>query len=380
MNGRTFLLVALLSSSAFAETKLTAAPGKGVTVTTTNPAFSLTLRGRIQVRDTVSGAKDVTNLFEIKTARIWLQGYALTPDLKYAMQLAFGPNDFEPNVPSPIFDAWIEWARWRDLQIRAGQFFVPFDRARTIREFGLQLVDRPVLVGELSLDRDIGITIGSTDLFGHGGKIAYTLGFFGGQGKNRVTPEKPGFLYTARVTFRPMGPFDDDVEGDLERSEKPHLAIGVAGAFNQETNRAKSTFGNTFTNARFHYAHAAADLVFKWHGFSLLAEALVRHRHNSPDFIDSPMSREWSRSGWGYLVQAGMMLTKHVEVAARFDDLHAFKNTDPDLLRNAGKEAGGGVNVYFNGHFLKLQTDYRALFDIYAPTVHAVRLQLDASF
>ena len=44
-------------------------------------------------------------------------------------------------------------------------------------------------------------------------------------------------------------------------------------------------------------------------------------------------------------------------------------------------EAGGGINVYLNGHFLKLQTDYAARFgEASAPTTHLVRLQLDATF
>ena len=49
--------------------------------------------------------------------------------------------------------------------------------------------------------------------------------------------------------------------------------------------------------------------------------------------------------------------------------------------QTAGRQAGGGVNVYLNGHFLKLQSDYFYIFgDELGDGTHAARIQLDASF
>ena len=39
--------------------------------------------------------------------------------------------------------------------------------------------------------------------------------------------------------------------------------------------------------------------------------------------VDGEAVREWSRSGWGYLIQAGMMLTPKLEIVARWDQLDA---------------------------------------------------------
>ena len=92
------------------------------------------------------------------------------------MQLAFGGNDFEAGSSTPLFDAYLEYTRLRDLNVKVGQFFVPFDRLRTIREFALELVDRAQPTVELSLDRDVGVSFSSQDLFGTRGVLARLLG------------------------------------------------------------------------------------------------------------------------------------------------------------------------------------------------------------
>jgi hypothetical protein len=395
------VLLAVCAVSSFAQTDAgvpAAAPpsdpvvvkiamGKGITVSK-GEALSMTVRARFQIRD-VATIQDtaVSNEFSLRTARLFIHGKVLSPKLCYFVQLALGQNDFEAGITSPVFDAFVEWTGWRDLNIKAGQFFVPFDRARTIREVALQLVDRQQVITELGMDRDLGIALSSQDLFGWGGRLSYTLGFFGGQGKNRVLPEKnPGFLYTARVAFRPMGAFDDDVEADIERSVNPHLSVGLAFAYNQNTLRAKGVIGPIYTLKGFDQLHLAADVVFKWRGFSLLAEVIMRQAnepfHDGETASGAPL-REWSRSGWGYLVQAGYMVTPNLEVAARWDQVR-FISGDPalsQLAQTQGREFGAGLNWYFNGHLAKVQADYTIRFGdgSVAPT-HMARAAIDVSF
>ncbi len=371
--------------------------GKGITITSADKKFQTTFRARIQLRETFQhdAAKDLnTNEVQVKTLRLFSSGYMFVPELKYTIQLAFGSGDFEKDSASPVFDAFVEYVKIRDLNVRVGQYFVPFDRARTVREFALQLVDRQGVVRELTLDRDVGVMFWSSDLFGLDGKLAYNLFVGGGDGRNRIAdsknaygPQKPGLIGVARAIVRPMGPFDDQQEGDLTRSAKPHLALGLASGYNLASNRDRSTTGNTFNGGTFNYFHAAADLVFKWHGFSLLTEGVLREANknqNTGKDATGAAVPEYSRSGWGYFVQAGQMVSDKVELAARWDDLHASKGTDPAFVTQvdaSGRQAGGGVNVYLDGHLLKLQTDYFFIFgDDTGKATHAGRLQLDASF
>jgi hypothetical protein len=300
--------------------------------------------------------------------------------------LAFGGNDFETGSSSPIFDAYLDYTRYRDLNIRVGQFFVPFDRARTIREVTLQLVDRQISVRELTLDRDVGIMLSSTNLFGLHELLGYSFFLGGGDGRNRFAAYAVGPITVLRLTLRPFGAFDDDQEADLTRGDRPRLALGVAGAYNYRTSRAQSTFGTTFTTGTANYTHLAADLVFKYRGFSLLAEGIWRKANK--DVLEKEthgtVTREPTRSGHGYFAQAGFLVNSQLEVTARWDQLFARTGTDPQLVllaQTQGKQLGSGMNLYLNGYAFKVQADYFYIFGS-ADGVprHQARLQLDASF
>jgi hypothetical protein len=370
-----------------APASVTAEPGKGIVVKAADGRFSFGVRGRLQLRSTFVHVGDSdTSETQIRTVRLSMAGNVLSPDIKYTIQLAFGGNDFDAGSSSPIFDAYVDYTRIRDLNIRVGQFFVPFDRARTIREFALQFVDRQLAVRELNLDRDVGVMISSSNLFGLSDLLSYQFFLGGGDGRNRFTAYAAGPITTLRLTVRPFGAFDDDQESDLTRSDKPRLAVGVAGAYNYRTSRAQSTIGTAFTTGTANYTHLAADAVFKYRGFSLLAEGLWRKANT--DVLEretnGTVTREPTRSGHGYFVQAGYLVNKELEVTARWDKLFSRGPTDPQLVqlvRTQGKQLGGGLNLYLNGHAFKVQSDYFYIFGSSGVDPrHQVRLQLDASF
>jgi hypothetical protein len=373
-----------------------AEPGRGFTLTA-GPTFSASLMARVQIRNTVFIADDdadldrdpeVTNELAIRTLRLWWRGSVLLPSVRYAVQLALGAGDFEPGNASPIFDAYVDIVELRDLSFRIGQFFVPFDRARTTREFALQSVDRAEVVRELTLDRDVGVAIYSSDFLGWGGRLAYQLGVFGGDGRNRIGGRDPGFLYVARVSVRPFGSFDDDQEGDTLRTAEPRLAIGGAFALNHQTDRPRSTTGTAYEGGiTFDQVHAAADVVFKWRGFALLSEVVYRQAttpSRQRTLEDGTSVTVFARDGWGWLLQSSIMIGPMFEIWARWEQTVAIGATDPALLTQAaqrGHGTAGGVNLYLNAHLLKVQLDWSHAFgDDFGVGPHVVRLQLDASF
>jgi len=367
---------------------VTAEPGKGIVVKAADGRYSFGVRARIQLRSSfVHFGDSDTSETQVRTVRLIVAGHVLSPDIRYTVQLAFGGNDFDTGSSSPIFDAYVDYTRFRDVNIRVGQFFVPFDRARTIREFALQFVDRQLAVRELNLDRDVGVMLSSSNLFGLSELLSYNFFLGGGDGRNRFTAYAAGPITSLRFTVRPFGAFDDDQEADLTRSDKPRLAVGVAGAYNYRTSRAQSTIGTAFTVGHVNYTHLAADAVFKYRGFSLLTEALWRKANTDVierEAANGTLTREPTRSGHGYFVQAGYMVNKELEVTARWDKLFSRGPTDPQLVqlvRTQGKQLGGGLNLYLNGHAFKVQSDYFYIFG--SPDGdprHQVRLQLDASF
>ncbi|HVZ31154.1 MAG TPA: hypothetical protein VG963_01935, partial [Polyangiaceae bacterium] len=365
-------------------------PGRGLTVTSADGNNQFNVRARVQMAASMGKTGDDTTVeAQIRTLRLYVTGNVLRPELKYLIQFAFGAGDFDKDSASPIFDAYVEYVKLRDFNVRAGQYFVPFDRARTIREFALQFVDRQSVVRELSLDRDVGLMFSSQDLFGLGGRLAYNAFVGGGDGRNRIAtsskagPQKPGVLLVGRLTLRPFGPMDDDQEADLTRGHSPRMALGVAGGYNFASDRDKSTFGNTYTLGTFDYAHAASDLVFKFRGLSLLAEILYRkaNRESHTGMVSGQMLTERSRSGYGYFVQGGQMLTRRFEVVARWEELKGTDRALKDVAKASGRTLGGGINLYVNAHFFKLQSDYFYTFgEHFQHGAHVARLQLDATF
>ncbi len=375
--------------------EITGAPGSGLTVSV-GDVFSLNVRSRIQIRYQLNippaddtGERDVQQIVNIGTARLWFSGHVYRPELTYMIQLAIAGRDYRDSATSPIFDAFVDWKIHRDFNVRAGQFFVPFDRLRTVREWALQMADRPVPVGELTLDRDTGITLYSDTFLGKESPVAWRLSAFGGGGTNLSNARPPGALLVGRLELRPLGKIDDDVEGDIERRKRPGVALGGAFAANFNTNRLRSTTGATFAGGTTDYLHAAADLVFKWRGFALQAEYLWKRASNdrilSTDEDGSPRT-EYTRSAQGSVFQASYAFDPPFEIVGRFSRLYTIGATDPKLISEVasrGQELGVGLNYYFNKHRMKLQADWITRlphdFDFEAAS-HVTHLQLDATF
>jgi hypothetical protein len=118
----------------------------------------------------------------------------------------------------------------------------------------------------------------------------------------------------------------------------------------------------------FDYFHAAGDLVIKYRGFSFFFEVLYRDsKVDNREKVDARgmAVTEWSRSAWGYFLQSGMMLGENFEAVARWGELRAVGDTDPaliEMIQDQGRELGGGLNLYLNGHRLKIQLDFFHLF------------------
>ena len=369
------------------------APGKGFSARL-GDAFSINLRARIQPRyqlhvspEDSAGARSEDQLVAINTARVWLSGHVYRPEVTWMLQLALAGRDYRDGTVSPIFDAFIDWKGHRDASLRVGQFFVPFDRLRTVREFALQLVDRPRPINELTLDRDVGVIVYSDALGAKTSPVAYRVGVFGGGGTNLVNPKRPGALLLARLELRPLGKIDDDSEGDLARRATPGLALGVGGAANRNTNRVRSTTGPTLTRGTVDYWHAAVDATFKWRGFAAQAEWVWREARDEV-VLDAGAASEYARSGSGWIAQASYVFPRPFEIVGRISRMYAKQGTDPRFLsevRALGQELAVGANYYLNGHALKLQADWivrtpRELSPSFASTDHTAQVQLDATF
>lgn len=348
--------------------------GRGLSVRAADDSASVNIRARIQTRATVVDTPHDTtaNTSEllIRRARLVLQGNADGPTFTYYVQLSFANLDNEPDLRLPLRDAYVTWSSPRGINVRIGQMKVPFSRQRVVSSSALQMVDRSIVVSELNLDRDVGVQLFAKRLLGTD-RLGYALGLFGGEGRNRLG-RRAGFLYAARLEAWPFGPFDDQVEGDLQRGGRPRLALGASAGFNQHTNRPRSTIGTPYSSGDVDYTHAAADALLKWRGVSLTVEVMYRGGRQVTD-------EAVPRSGWGAYVQGGYMLTSRAELTGRYGALTPQAATDPTF--QASHEAGAGLGYYLHGHDLKVQGDYFRVTDpVLVRPVRQARVQMQLFF
>jgi hypothetical protein len=191
----------------------------------------------------------------------------------------------------------------------------------------------------------------------------------------------------ARINWTPLGPMKYS-ESDLENSQRPKLAIGVAYVFNvvysTSTTQSPRTstlpdpsapgselqvqVGTITTSRRqdAEYHRGTIDAHIHWRGASALAEYFLESRDDkSPHvsvteslFGQPPVSttsvgpaRGVSHTH-GFNVQAGyFLIPATLEVAAR------YAVVDPAGVENRQEELRGGIGYFLFGHSLKLQAD-----------------------
>jgi len=359
--------------------------GEGLSVRSGDGRFDLMLRARMQLRASYLSAQEAASEgavegAEVRRMRLVLQGRFFSPHWRYYVQLGFSNGDTEPDLRLPVRDAVVFWTRWRDLNVRVGQGKVPFNRQRVVSSSALAMVDRSLIGLELNLDRDVGLMLSSNDLFGLGGRLGYRLGLFHGDGRNRVS-NSSGLLYIARVMLSPFGGFDEGPENDLERSARPRINLGASLAYNDNTRRARSTFGDTFSLGGFDVWSAEADVLFKWRGLSVTAEWLYR-ASTAPTLEGTGpngMPRtEHARNAWGYFVQAGYAFSAHWDTTVRWGDLRPIGANSPVARL---RELGLALGWYGQRHDFKIQADYFYLAgDTFTVGRHQARVQLQLFF
>lgn len=357
--------------------------GRGYTMSTRDGRFSLQLRGRVQLRydaehynTTGEAARSAMHAFQARRIRLLLQGAVFSPYVKYHLQFGFSPRDMQNDLPgengsirrNPLRDARLEFDRLRDFTVWVGQFKVPFSRHRMMSSAYMNMVDRSIVNGEFSLDRDIGLQVMSRDVGGLGGRLAYYAGVFMGEGRNAFDLGDFGLLYAVRVEVRPFGKFDDYYDGDLDRSPKPKLSVAGAYAYQDRAHAARGVVGDPPTDGGttdFH--HVTADMVFKIRGFALASAFHLRKGFNRKNggLLDAdmqPIATVAARSGIAWFAQASYVVPRiPLEFAARYSQIRNPYGAQSSMY--GADEVGGGVNWYFVGHDLKLQLDYFRLGD-----------------
>ena len=353
--------------------------GKGIfNLMGQDSTWSMKVGARAQILTTAAwvkgpdGLTDSQTSFSIRRARIKMDGFILSPKLVYKIELSLSNRDVagltETNqVESLILrDVVIKWNFYENFVLWAGLTKLPGNVERVISSGNLQLVNRSLLNSGFNIDRDLGIQIRHHIDFSDSFLMREKLAISQGEGRNVVLGNYGGFQYTGRLEFLPLGSFKnkgDYVGADLEREQTPKLMVGVTYDINDRAVKTRSNQGIFMQNDVGFYKTTIStlfvDAMFKYRGFSFMGEYANR---DAKDPIaknsDGTETGDVVRVGNGVNLQAGYLLRKNWEIAARYSDI----NFDQEITgRNPVDQYTLGLSKYIVGHKLKVQSDFSYL-------------------
>ncbi len=350
---------------------LSAKFGKGLTVTTANKDFSITIRGRFQSLIQLEHNKNVDKAAfgaQVRRARLKISGYVFEgKKIEYAVQIGFTHKDISAidEGKGLLLDAILKYNVHKNFSIWFGQTKLPGNREGLISSQKQQFVDRSETSG-FKLDRDFGVhlraKVGENVVF----KPVFAVSL--GEGRNISSMDVGGLAYTFKAELLPLGDFTkkgDYVGGDLSREETPKLAFAVVYDLNHNAKFSKGhRGGNEIAIADRTSIHTVfADALFKYKGISIFTEF-------SREMVDDANAyRTDYTTGNAVTASAGYVCKKNWEVAARFSRMMPLDVLDVDKsLRSAENNYTIALSKYFLGHNLKIQTDYTITDDINDPT------------
>jgi phosphate-selective porin OprO/OprP len=169
-------------------------------------------------------------------------------------------------------------------------------------------------------------------------------------------------VYNLQVELFPFGDFSSkgDYKGsDLKFEPKPKLSFAFGYDINKDAVRNRSNMGSYMFNDTGLYGTDIStvfiDAMYKHKGFSLMAE--YANRDAKDPFAkdsDGSLTGDVVQVGNGFNVQSGYLLSKTLEVSARYTNIGLDNNVTG---KGAENQYTLGLSKYLSGHKLKIQTD-----------------------
>lgn len=263
-----------------------------------------------------------TSSFDLRHVRPTWSGDLLAGKLTYKLMLGFDKN-FQK---SQVLDAYGEYQVVKGLNVRFGQYKVPFDRQFLTPYTATQFAE--LGVGDLKpFERDRGVTLRGA--FSKG-LLAYDVGVFNGNSistnynsKNKNGQDKQGHLYSGRFSVNPQGDYGYKLAlpGKVKEFKS---TLGFACAAGQVNNDTTDVFAY------------CVDLAARGKGFT----SLVEYQNH-----ESKTSTKLKTSG--ITVESGYFITNKFETMGRYS-AKKVKNG------NETTEMTFGLNYYFSDNDAKL--------------------------
>ena len=372
---RSFILFAVLCSLVFTD---------NVSAQIVQNSSTMKFTGRIQNLGLVEMQGDAveTNLL-VRRARLKFEGVAINPKFQYKVELGLTNRDHGSPIPQTqnsarmILDAVVQYEIGANTHLWFGQTKLPGNRERVISSAKLQFVDRSLLNSNYNIDRDMGLQLHQKfDLGTMRAKAIVSVSQ--GEGRNITTGNVGGFDYTGRLELLPLGAFTskgDYFGSDLKREETPKLALGLSYDYHDNASRARGNTGSFLSQTRT-LSTIFADMMFKYNGFSVMAEYAIKSSDESPVFVDASDQEYHFVTGSALNIQAGYLLQSDWELAARFTSV----TPEAVLAQEDVSMYTLGISKYIDGHNLKVQSDFSMILEGDMEQSYLARLQFELSF
>ncbi|MBA3452958.1 MAG: hypothetical protein H0T42_07695 [Deltaproteobacteria bacterium] len=358
---------------------------KGFFLRSDDGTYSLVLTGRVQpfynltrsatpnAADPDDDIVDYRNQFEVRRARLVLDGNLHGKALTYKFQ-----TDFGRGVVS-VRDVHFDLALAKDVWLRFGQWKRPFSRQQINSSGRLEITDRAITDRAFGAGRDVGIALRNN--YEKSPELEWTLGVFNGTGEaprlagtvtvdpatgagtigtttNTNVPSKFKPAVIGRVGINRNG-LKGYSEADLEGGP---LRFGVAASIWLE--------GDFDDDDRSNHK-VEVDYIVKAEGLSTTGGIYAMTDQDGDSVLDAETSLV------GFHVQAGYMANKHWQPAARF----AWVNDPRQKAKTARdqQEISLGVNYYGAGHDAKFAGAVRLIKSGDASFADAILFELGAN-
>lgn len=330
------------------------------------------MQGAVFYKDVKNGSSEYG--FDVDHAYLNMQGSFLNDKLGFFVQADFVDA-------YPLLDAWVSYKPFSFLKISAGQkqtftngremmfldqglafgsrSVVSESLSRTGRELGLFAESR-IPIGAMGVDLGVAVTSGD-------GRNSF--------GSSSTDSDKGGLKYGGSATVYPLGFFTSGNElvfNDFIRESSPKLAIGASYSYNEGASEAVGEGHGAFAmydangrEAYPDYRKLAANVLFKWNGFSFLGEyvnttatgldGLYTLASDLDSKLRSQQIADFLALGNGYTLQAGYLFKSLWAIDVNYGRVKPeWEETDSSALRKV-QSIKGGVSKYFLNNTFKLQ-------------------------
>ncbi|WP_148870775.1 hypothetical protein [Tenacibaculum adriaticum] len=348
--------------------------GTGLNFSFNEGAYQFNIGGFIQPSISYEKVKGEDSGYQFNSKRNFfiISGKAVNEKVSFLMQTDFSLSD-------PLLDAWVAYHPYTWLTITGGQkqSFLN-NREMIYREDKLQFTDRGMLSTLYSkTGREFGLFIESK--FGNRLGIAPSFAVTSGDGRNSFGADSRdsdlgGLKIGARLDVYPAGYFtegNDKYTADIAHEQTPKVLVGGAISKNKGASNATGEGHGDFIlydvdgkNNLPDYSQIFTDILFKYKGFSFLAEYASSSASSlEGTFLDAGATQvlapqeisEYLVLGESYSLQTGYVTSKGYSLDFRYENMEPeYKNHINSLLQES-KSYTIGFTKYFDSNNLKLQ-------------------------